>query len=189
MTNLQDTIHQTNVGDYQRAAGRDFNDYSVTHYGDLESMMLTLSESELDQMSINNCDLFKRRFGKDFEKPWRKKIVDLKLEHGLTRLQTKILLLVGAMRIDYKANTVSLTHDKLLYWYALIHITMITLYSLAGSIVVYASTAPLFNQFLGQLVILMTWVLTVWVFHIVFIYPHKLLERIRSVDLGRNVQS
>lgn len=181
MTNPQDSMQQTNLGEHQRVAGRDFNDHSVTHYADLKLLLLTLSESELDKMSINNSDLFKSRFGKNLGKHWCKKIIDLKWEYGLTRFQTKVLLITGAIRIDYKTMSISFNQDKILYWYALLHIVMMSLYSLAGSIVVLHSSASLSKQFFAQLTIAATLGITVWVLRIVFIYPYKLLERIRPV--------
>ncbi|MDF0379019.1 hypothetical protein [Methylophilus sp. YYY-1] len=181
MIDNENLSQQKNLGEHQRIAGRDFNDHSVTHYADLKGFLLMINESELDKLSINNSDFFKSRFGKNLEKHWCEQIIDLKWEYGLTRFQTKVLLLVGAIRIDHKTNSVVFNHDKILYWYALLHIVMISLYSLAGSIVVLSSSASLSKQFFAQLAIAATWCITVWVFHIVFIYPYKLLKRMRPI--------
>lgn len=172
------SVQQTNEGDSQRIAGRDFIEYALTQYTDIKLYMLTVNEAALDALSIESERNFKYRFGKHYNEPIRQTIIALKQQHHYTEREIKHLLLANGISVNKLKNTVKLNQDRFAYclgWLFIIFMFVQT----AGNLflLTFYSQSPAWRITLGQLTIAGVFIASIWLCNWIFIAPYHILQR------------
>ncbi|OQW70578.1 MAG: hypothetical protein BVN34_00920 [Proteobacteria bacterium ST_bin12] len=176
------SVQQTNEGNEQRIAGRDFNDYSSLYYTDIKLFMLTSTEDKLDALSIENGRHFIYRFGQDFEEKIRQDIIALKLQHHFTEREVKNLLATWGISVNKLTSTVKLCKDLFIYYLGWLLIAFIIIEGTLNILMVALTPhSPVWYQALAQFSIGGICIGVVWVFNWLYIKPYHTLLRAKSV--------
>lgn len=176
MAECPKTQKQINIAQNQRNASRDYHEYHIHLIQSPKILMMTLSESELDELSINNEKNFKYRFGRSFNFEIRKKIIELKRENQWTTKDTRQLLVTGGIQINPSSQTVKTYREPYSYFAAWLLIGLVTIYY-AGFILLLSNLPNTLKVFLAQFIIAGICISTFRLYHWTFISPYHLLAK------------
>ena len=166
---------QLNHGDNQRNAGRDFVEITVIQ--STEAFLDLASEDKIDETTLHNPRLFKRRFGVEIANlDVRAQVLAIRRENQLTDNEMCGLRKAGHLLI--RPEEARLTPSRASTWFGKTQLLVLSLFCAVYILHIAFSSAPEGKRMLGQLLFAVIWFGGTWVLHRLYIEPARVLKRI-----------
>lgn len=166
---------QVNIGEHQRNAGRDF--VEVILIQSTEVFLETAPEEVIDEKTLHNPRLFKRRFGIEIANPEvRANTLALRRKMKLTDSEMRGLRKAGHLLLQ--PEKVELQPSRLSTFFGQFQLLLLSLFCAMCILQIALGSAPESKRLLGQLCFAAIWFGGTGVLHRLYIEPARVLKRI-----------
>jgi len=166
---------QLNLGENQRNAARDY--VEVTVIQSAEAFLEIASEEKIDERTLHNPRLFKRRFGVEIANPEvRAATIALRREMQLTDREMCSLRKAGHLLI--RPGKVELQPCRLTTLFGYVLLTFLSLNCALSMLRIELGSAPASKQIIGEFIFSAFWFCGVWALYKMYIEPARVLKRI-----------
>ena len=164
---------QINFGTDQRNAARDYHEYFIP--GSIKLVLATWSKEKLDETALDNSTMFRYRFG--FEPPMvvRKQVLDIKNQYDLTDREVRWQRHSGQLIISrHEARLKPAWSLPIAGWFLS---TILSFVCIGMVFMIAFSTAPAWEQALGEIIVSGVWFGFYWVINILHFAPWRAIKR------------
>lgn len=164
---------QVNLGESQRNAGRDYHE--VLALQSMELFLAVTPQDEIDRITLDNVNLFRRRFG--FEaarRSVREQVLAIRQASEYTDSDIRWLRRAGQLRVN--RDRAWLVQDRSMVVAGWIQIGVLALVCMAMIFVIAFSTAPAWKQTIGQAAVATACFAAMWILNKLYIEPWRLVR-------------
>ncbi len=171
--------HQLNVALEQRNALRDYHEHQFS--GSIKTILATWPRDKLDRVALDNGRMFAHRFGFEATRPVRQMILDLQKRFDFSDREIRSLKRAGYLRIE--RDNVRIEASRA--WHIVSWFQLAFLLLLGFTIFLCVETSHLLplKRFVAEMVILGGLTGCVYLFHLFFLEPWRVLTRSRAIEI------
>lgn len=165
---------QVNLGEKQRNAGRDYHE--VLALQSVELFLAVTPQEEIDRLTLDNVNLFRRRFG--FEVPRRivrEQVLAIRQANEYTDQEIRWLRRSGQLRV--RRDRAQLAPNRSMAVAGWIQVGVLALVCMAVVFAIWFSAAPAWKQMAGQFIVTAACFAGAWVLMKLYIEPWQLVRQ------------
>lgn len=163
---------QLNLGETQRNAGRDYHE--VLALQSVELFLAVTLQAEIDQLTQDNVNLFRHRFGFEVPRRVREQVLAIQQTNEYTDREIRWLRRSGQLRVG--RDQAHLAPSRLMAVAGWIQVGVLGLMCAGVVFSISDSAAPPWKQMLGQSVVAAVSLAGAWVLRKLYIEPWRLVR-------------